>query len=69
MLLLIKALNLKPEQEFLTYDGSYVLIQTPYVSGINQENLHKLSGGEMKEKIFKLIHWKMIYRFFSWSET
>ncbi|WYJ85856.1 hypothetical protein A5866_000933 [Enterococcus sp. 12C11_DIV0727] len=46
---------MRPEQEVLTYDMSYVLIQTPYVLGINQENLPKLLGREMKEEIFKSI--------------
>lgn len=50
-----KALNLKPGQEFLTYDGSYVLIQTPYVSEVTQENLPKLPGEEIKQEIFKSI--------------
>ncbi|BAV37004.1 hypothetical protein EFW11_1765 [Enterococcus faecalis] len=31
------------------------MIQTPYVSGVTQENLPKLSGGEMKEEIIKFI--------------
>lgn len=49
------SLNLKPKQEVLIYDMSYMLIQTPYVSGINQENLPKLLGREMKDEIFKSI--------------
>ena len=31
------SLNVIPEQEVLTYDMSYGLIQTPYVLGINQK--------------------------------
>lgn len=49
------SLNLRSEQEVLTYDMSYVLIQTPYVLEINQENLPKLLGREMEEEIFKSI--------------
>lgn len=46
-----KALNLRPNQEVLVYDMSYVLIQTPYVTSINRKSLPQLSGRELKEEI------------------